>query len=99
MGQIGGALSNGAQSLGSAFTNPATFEAAPSGFSSTEWLARLMGGAGKGLAQGYGNMQSQNQAMRQGGGGGMAAPPPASPIVQQQIYDPTKKKSLFYGGE
>jgi hypothetical protein len=65
MGQVGGALQN----VGSAFGNAATFAPDPSGFSGSEWTARLLGGAGKGLMQGYGNMQQQNQQMRQGGGG------------------------------
>lgn len=41
----------------------------PSGFSGSEWAARFIDGAGKGLGQGMQNYQQQNAMMRQGGGG------------------------------
>jgi len=84
--------------LGSAFGNKNTFAPDPQGFNGSEWAARLMGDAGKGLAQGYSNMQNQNAMMRQGGGP-TGTPNYNGPLVQQQIYDPTKREQnpFFYG--
>lgn len=85
--------------VGSAMGNENTFAPDPSGFSGSEWAARIMGGAGKGLAQGYSNYQNQNQALRQGGGSQIQQPSYQGPVVQQQVYDPTKREQnpYFYG--
>lgn len=90
--------------IGSAMTNPNTMAPDPSGFSGAEWGARLLGGATKGLLQGYSNMQNVNQMQRSAGGGAMApAGYQQGPMIQPQIYDPTKRglgtNANFYGGE
>ena len=67
--------------LGQAFQNPNTFAADPSGFNGSEWAARFMGGAAKGLGQGMQQMTQQNAALRQGGGGGMMPTQATQPSV------------------
>jgi len=64
--------------VGSAFGNQNTFDSDPQGLSGSEWTARLLGGAGKGLMQGYSNMQQQNSQMRPVSGG-MSSVAPAQP--------------------
>lgn len=91
--------------IGSAMSNPNTFAPDPSGFSGSEWAARLAGGAGKGLLQGASN-QAQMQRP-QGGGGGFQVPMAQQPQVNlptgeglmptQGVAAPQKNKQMFYG--
>ena len=67
--------------VGSAMGNPNTFAAEPSGFSGSEWAARLLGGATKGALQGYSNMQNQNSQMRNATQPPMPVPMPQQPQV------------------
>ncbi|MBV9179875.1 MAG: hypothetical protein JO356_01070 [Acidobacteria bacterium] len=92
--------------VGAAFKNPNTFDADPSGFSGSEWGARFLGGAGKGLLNGFSNMQQQNSQMRQGGGGAMpqvAAAVPSNIQFSAQNFTPggsgprPTKNPFFYG--
>src|ERR1041385_7195877 len=75
MGQIASSIGQAGSSLGSAMSNANTFAPDPSGFNGSEWAARFMGGAAKGLGQG---LQNQQQMKPQGG----QAPMPV-PMTQQ----------------
>lgn len=85
----------------SAFSNPNTFAADPSGFSGSEWGARFLGAGAKGLGQGLQNYQQQNAQMRQGGGGMPSAPIPQTPAIQfaSTNFTPGQKtrNPYFYG--
>jgi hypothetical protein len=61
--------------FGSALGSKGTYEPEPSGFSGSEWAARLTGMGARGLGQGMQNYMQQNQAIQnRGGGGGMMQP-------------------------
>ena len=84
--------------IGSAITNPNTFAPQPSGFNGSEWAARFMGGAAKGLGQGLQN----NMQMRPQGGATTPIPMSAQPQVSlptesPQLGQSRKPNSLFYG--
>jgi hypothetical protein len=67
--------------------------------------ARVLSGAGQGLAQGFQNYQNQNAAMRQGGGGGAMPQFAQAPIVDPSYFAPMQQPQkrgpnnlAFYGG-
>lgn len=73
--------------FGSALSNPNTFAPNPSGFSGSEWAARIAGDAGKGLASG---LQQQGQQGQQQGGG----PPiqtPQAPQISPDYFQPNSQ--------
>ena len=83
--------------IGSAMTNPTTFEAQPKDFSGSDWAARLMGGGLKGLGQGLQRQQPQPQ-------GGGAVPIPMAPQPQvnlpqsPMINDNLRMKNPYFFG-